>query len=253
MGNVLSQAEIDALLNSLNTGEEQESEPELRGEDKKARIYDFRTANKFPKEQIRTLNMVFETFTQLFSNQLTGILRTSCECEMFSIEEITFNEYNNSLPVPVILALLKVPPMGGTHILQISPEAAYMIINKLLGGGMSGGESMAKQFTEIELVLLERVLRQTMRVFNESWDKVFKVDTQIERIETSSQFTQVVALNDPVALVTMNLSIGAESGLFSVCIPHMSIEPVAKQLNSRLLYTGSQEVKQSKEIGRAHV
>jgi flagellar motor switch protein FliM len=247
LGNILTQAEIDELLNSISSGEDVEAEATQKKEEKqKARPYNFRTANKFQKEQVRTINMVFQTFSQLFSNLLTSILRTACECEIFSVEELSFNEFNNSLPSPVILALLRCTPMAGTQILQISPEAAYIIVNKLLGGGVSGADS-SKQFTEIELTLMERVMRQMMRVFSEAWDKVFKVEAVIERIETSSQFAQIVALNDPVMLITMNITIGEESGLVSICMPYSSIEPVSKQLNARLVYSSSQEIRQSEE------
>lgn len=245
MGTILSQAEIDELLNSLSSGTEAEPEPE-KGEEIQAKPYNFRTANRFPKEQIRTLNMVFQSFAQTFSTQMTGLLRTSCECEVFSIEEISFNEYNNSLPSPVILAVLSSVPLQGNQILQVSPEASYIVINRLLGGAHAGGET-SKQFTEIELVLVERVLRQVMPIYAGAWDKVFKVNAQIERIETSSQFAQIVAPNEPVALVTMEMKVGDESGLFSVCLPHSSVEPMAKMLNTRLAYAGSLITHQSEE------
>jgi len=201
----------------------------------KVKEYDFRTANRFPKEQMRTFHVVFETYSQLLSNSLSSVLRVSCECEILSIEECSYSEFNNSLPAPVILAVMEAPPMHGSLLIQMSPEFAYMLISRLFGGGTTGENS--KQFTEIELALVERVLRQQCAVFDEAWDKVIELSMQIDRIETSSQFAQITAPNEPVAVTILNITMGEESGLMSICIPHTAIEPVAQQLNTRMWFS----------------
>jgi len=201
----------------------------------KVKEYDFRTANRFPKEQMRTFHVVFETYSQLLSNKLSSVLRVSCECEILSIEECSYSEFNNSLPAPVVLAIMEAPPLYGSLLIQMSPEFAYMLISRLFGGGTTGEN--AKQFTEIELALVERVLRQAGRVFDEAWDKVISLATQIERIETSPQFAQITAPNEPVAVVILNITMGEESGLMSICIPHTAIEPVSQQLNTKMWFS----------------
>ena len=238
MSEILSQAEIDDLLNSLMAGDTaSETEDTSSANQLKVKEYDFRTANRFPKEQMRTFHVVFETFSQLFSNRLSSVLRVSCECEILSIEECSYSEFNNSLPAPVVLAIMDSPPMYGSLIFQMSPEFAYMLISRLFGGGTTGENS--KQFTEIELALVERILRQAVTVFDEAWDKVLGLSTQIERIETSPQFAQITAPNEPVAVIILNITMGEETGLMSICIPHTAIEPVAQQLNTRMWYSSS--------------
>ena len=245
MSDILSQAEIDELLNALMKGDETPDAEVSDGAPKaKIREYDFRTANRFPKEQMRTFQVVFETFGTLFSNRLSSILRVTCECEILSIEECSYNEFNNSLPVPVILAVMSAPPMYGSLLFQISPEFAYMLISRLFGGGTSGENS--KQFTEIELALVERVLNQAISVFDEAWDKVIALSAMIERIETSPQFAQITAPNEPVAVVILNVHMGDESGMLSICFPHTAIEPVAQQLNTRMWFSSG-----ARDDGRA--
>jgi len=237
LSDILSQTEIDELLNTLMTGSAASVQDVSEGTSTmKVRDYDFRTANRFPKEQVRTFHVVFETFCQLFANRLSSVLRVSCDCEVLSIEECSYSEFNNSLPAPVILAIMEAPPMYGSLILQMSPEFAYMLISRLFGGG-SGGDTL-KQFTEIELALVERVLRQAVSVFDEAWDKVIELSTQIDRIETSSQFAQITAPNEPVAVIIVNVTMGDETGLMSICIPHTAIEPIAQQLNTRMWFSG---------------
>jgi len=236
LSEILSQAEIDELLNTLMTGDSAPvSGATDHSQSMKVKEYDFRTANKFPKEQMRTFHVVFETFSQLFSNKLSSVLRVSCECEILSIEECSYSEFNNSLPAPVVLAIMDAPPMYGSLVFQMSPEFAYMLISRLFGGGSAGENS--KQFTEIELALVERVLRQAVSVFDEAWDKVIELMTQIDRIETSPQFAQITAPNEPVAVIILNIMMGEESGLMSICIPHTAIEPVSQQLNTRMWFS----------------
>ena len=235
MSEILSQSEIDELLSALMTGDTETAVEEDNGSAMKVKEYDFRTANRFPKEQMRTFHVVFETYSQLLSNRLSSILRVSCECEVLSIEECSYSEFNNSLPAPVVLAVTDAHPMHGSLLIQMSPEFSYMLISRLFGGGTTGEN--AKQFTEIELALIERVLRQQCEVFSEAWDKVVEIRMQIDRIETSPQFAQITAPNDPVAVIIINVTMGEESGLMSICIPHTAIEPISQQLNTRMWFS----------------
>ena len=236
MSEILSQSEIDELLGALMTGEAEQMADAVDGSAAmKVKEYDFRTANRFPKEQMRTFHVVFETYCQLLSNSLSSALRVSCECEILSIEEVSYSEFNNSLPAPVVLAVMEAQPMHGSLLVQMSPELSYMLISRLFGGVTTGESS--KQFTEIELALVERMLRQQCAVFDEAWDKVIELSMQIDRIETSPQFAQITAPNEPVAVIIINITMGEESGLMSICIPHTAIEPVAQHLNTRLWFS----------------
>ena len=236
MSEILSQAEIDELLNALKSGDLEESASEKNSEYENARVYDFRTANRFTKDQMRSLSVVFQSYAQLFANRVTSILRVACDCSVLSVEELGYNEFNNSLPSPVILGIFTAAPMSGSQIMQISPEVAYMIINRLLGGVQASKES-SKQFTEIELALIERFFGKIMHTFDEAWEKVLPLRSKLERLETNTQFVQVAALNDAVSVGTMSLKIGDDEGLFCLCLPRSSIETIAGSLSTRTMYT----------------
>ena len=93
MSNILSQSEIDNLLNALNAGTDVPVEDEALDTGSAVRPYDFRTANKFYKEQMRTLNIIFDTYAYLLSTKLTGLLHTMCEVDVVSVEEQSFGEF----------------------------------------------------------------------------------------------------------------------------------------------------------------
>jgi flagellar motor switch protein FliM len=232
---VLSQAEIDKLMRDLAAGEAEKDEDESKNA---VKTYDFKTANRFTKEQIRAINVVFKNFGHLLSNYLMGTLRASCDSEVLSIEEMSFNEFNNSVPSPVIIAIINTNPFTGSLILEMTKEISYSIISRVLGGTKEINAE-GRQFTEIELAIMERVLWQSLKNFDEAWEKIMEVSSTLEKVETSMQFAQIVDINEPVLMVTLNITIGTESGLIGFCLPHQALEPFIKNLNTKHMYSGN--------------
>ena len=237
MAEVLSQSEIDQLFHAISAGESTFIDDAIQKNEQKIRVYDFSKANKFSKEQMRTMHIIYEALARQMSTYFSGTLRTLCEVTVVSVEEQIFKEFNNSLPTPVVLALMGLAPLQGSILMSISPVVAYGIINRLFGGSGKSGES-DRTFTEIELAVLERILRQFLPLIVEPWEKITKVDPTLERIETSSQFTQIVNLNEAVAIITMQVKTSDIDGYISFCIPHIAIEPVNKQLTTTLMFSG---------------
>jgi flagellar motor switch protein FliM len=235
MLDVLSQAEIDKLMRDLAGGGADNSEDDSKST---LKTYDFKTANRFTKEQIRAINVVFKNFGHLLSNYLMGTLRTSCDSEVLSIEEISFNEFNNSVPSPVIIAIINTSPFNGSLIMEITKEISYSIISRVLGGTKEINAE-GRQFTDIELAIMERVLWQGLKNFDEAWGKIMEVSSTLEKVETSMQFAQIVDPNEPVLMVTLNITIGAESGLIGFCLPRQALEPLIKNLNTKQMYAGN--------------
>lgn len=234
MGDILSQDEIDKLLQALSTGEDDK----IGSEPKEAvKCYDFRTANRFTKEQIRAINIVFKHFGHLLSNYFMGTLRADCEAEVLSVEEMPFNEFNNSVPSPVIIGVVNSMPFTGPVILEMTKEISYAIINRVFGGKKEVS-CEDRQFTEIELAIMERVLWQILKHLDEAWSKIMDVNSELEKVETSMQFAQIVDMNETVLMVTLNISIGNENGLMGICLPHQALEPFMKSLSTRMMYSG---------------
>ncbi|MCL2084219.1 MAG: flagellar motor switch protein FliM [Oscillospiraceae bacterium] len=236
MADVLSQSEIDALLNALNSGDvvpEDGDQTNLAN----AKEYDFRTANRFSREQIRTFNVIYDTFARLFATYLSGTLRVMCSADVISVEEVKYQEFVNAMPSPVVLAIVSMPPLVGPTLMEVAPDVAYVMISRLLGGSSSSGTiEISRSFTEIELVLLERIIRQCINLLVESWSKIIPISVMLERIETSPQFAQIVALNETIALITLNVKIGNSEGFMNFCLPQLALEPVAKQLSTKLMF-----------------
>ncbi|HOR13511.1 MAG TPA: flagellar motor switch protein FliM [Clostridia bacterium] len=236
MADILSQSEIDELLLALASGQDLPAEPEAEEVSGQVRKYDFRTANKFSKEQIRMLHFIYENYAGRLSTFLSGALRAMCEVKVVSIEEQTFSEFSNSLPSPTFLAIANMPPLAGTVLFEISAQVAYEIVSCLLGGAGGLVEQAGKPFTEIEISILTRVSTQMLLYMKESWERITKISPTIDRVETSPQFAQIVAGSEPISIITMSVTIGEVSDIINLCIPHLAIQPIAKKLDTKLWY-----------------
>ena len=116
MSEVLSQSQIDALLNSMRTGGNPDQAEEKKPE-KKYRKYDFTTPRKFTKDRIKMLHGIFENYTRVISSRLNAQLRTNCEITVESIEEQKFYEFNNALMEGDVLAIVDVTiQIGRAHV-----------------------------------------------------------------------------------------------------------------------------------------
>lgn len=236
MEEILSQNEIDELINALSSGEIEVTDIQSDTEEKKVRLYDFRRPNKFAKDQLRTMQVIYENYSRLMASHLSGVLRSFCQVEVISVEPQTYYEFINSLPDPVVLGILDFRPLNGTAIMEISPDIAFTIIDKILGGS---GEVIHHQrdFTDIEISLLRRLINQLVSLMNDPWINVIETDFRLNKIETNPQFAQIISPNETIAIITMNISIGEIEGIVNICIPHIVIEPITDQLSTRYWFS----------------
>jgi len=239
MGEILSQSEIDDLLKSLASG----SGAVAKAEEPKrtARDYDFARPSKFSKEQLRSLEMIFDNYARVLSSFLSAFLRTTTHVEVVSAEQATYNEFNNALATPCILSILEFTPMKGSVVLELSANLGYSIIDRILGGPGSVIAKM-RDFSEIEKILLERVITQMISFIAEPWENVGDIKPRLEKLETNAQFAQIIPPNEMTALVTLSMKVGSVEGLMNICIPYITLEPVIERLNTKFWFSTPSEV-----------
>ena len=239
MGDTLSQAEIDNLLNALNNGELDADELNNTPE-KSIRNYDFARPSKFSKDHLRTLEIIFENYGRLMSTNLPAYLRKNIQVEVMNAEANTYSEFSNALSNPVLLGVVNFAPLEGNIIIELASNLGFAIVDRMLGGGGNPLEH-SRDFTEIELIILERVLEVCTNLLVDPWESVVALEPRLERIETNSQFAQFISPSEMTAIVTMNIKIGSVEGLMNICIPYSCVEPVIDKLNTKYWYSSMKE------------
>jgi len=239
VGEVLSQNEIDDLLKALSTGE---LDMDNMKEDtaKQVKEYDFKRPAKFSKEHLRTLEIIFEHYGRLLSTNLPVYLRKNAQVSVVNSEALTFSEFTNSLANPVLLGIVNFAPLNGNIMIELAANLGFAIIDRMLGGP---GESLDKsrEFSEIELGIIEKIIVVCARLLREPWKNVLEISPVLERVETNPQFAQIIAPTDMISIVTLNIKIGDTEGLMNICLPYFTLESIMDRLNTRYWFSNMQE------------
>ncbi|ACX53096.1 flagellar motor switch protein FliM [Ammonifex degensii KC4] len=230
MAEVLSQAEIDALLAALASGEL--PKVELPSEEKAVpKKYDFRRPNKFSKEQLRTLQLLHENWARILSGFLSGYLRTNISVTVSGVDQLTFDDFIRSLPAPTLLIIFTLEPLPGAAVMETNPSFLFPVIDLLFGGPGEMPEKI-REFTEIEVSVGRKLAEKLLENLSFAWRDVFKVTPAVEGVETNPRLQQIISPSEVVAVITLTTSVGTESrGLINLCFPHMMLEPVLSQLS----------------------
>lgn len=238
MADVLSQNEIDALLKQLSSGEldvdDINDEPAVKIKD-----YDFARPAKFSKEHLRTLEIIFEHFGRLVSSNFPAYLRKNVQVDVMNSEAVTYSEFSNALSNPVLLGVVNFAPLNGNIIIELASNLGYAIIDRMLGG-MGVPLDKSRDFSEIELSVLERIFTILVDLLREPWENVIEIHPRLERIETNSQFAQIISPSEMIAIVTINVAIGSVEGLMNICLPFMTLEDIMDKLNTKYWFSTMQ-------------
>lgn len=238
MADVLSQAEIDSLLEALSSGSIRVEEVISDEKKKKIKPYDFRRPNKLSKDQIRTLVMLHENLARLLTTSFSTYLRSMVRGQVVSIDQLTYEEFTKSLHNPTVMNIISLKPLEGNLLIEISPQLAFAIVDRLLGGY---GYSLEKirELTDIEQTVIKRVMAKILPNIKEAWQVVAELNPGFESIELNPLFTQIIPPTDMIVLVTLELRIAEAFGLMNVCLPLAVLEPILDRLNAQVWFTRS--------------
>lgn len=269
-GDVLSQAEVESLLNAISTDEAadggagQESARSASGPSgpmagvmaasqgrfrEKTTPYDFKRPERVGKEQMRALQTLHEGFGRNFAAGLSAMLRSMVEVKLTSVDQLTYSEFVFSLENPTCFNLLKADTLEGNLILDINPSILYPIIDRLLGGGRESGALARRPLTEIELRIVSRITGIFLSELHDAWENVLELNLEVVRVESNPQLVQIVPPNEVIVLISFELTIGEVRGMVNLCIPYNSIERISSKLtaNSWISYGRQQTSPQNAE------
>lgn len=247
MADILSQEEIDALLDVVDD----EGDDVLEGgEDnllpqRQVTLYDFKRPNRVSKEQLRAFRGVHDKMARSLASQISSIMRSIVEIQFHSVDQMTYGEFLMSLPNPTSFNVFSIKPLEGSGVIEINPSIAFPMLDRLLGGKGEPFDAN-REFSDIELSLFETILRVMMSTLKEAWGPVMEIYPTIESKESSPNVIQIVAQNEIVVMVVMEIIIGHSSGMMNICYPVISLEPVLPKLASRDLMLNETSSKKSR-------
>lgn len=226
MDRVLSQQEIDDAF--------KQAHERVVDEDAAARgqLYDFRRTDRIAKEQLRTIHLLHENFARSLASSLSAYLRSYVIVNLISVEQLSFNEFKQSLPSPTSLIAMSMKPYDGSAILEINPSLAFPILEMLLGGTGKSPTRIDREVTDIEQSIMEGLLRVILNDLRVAWMAVASIDFAIESQETEPQLLQILAQNEAVVAISIEVRIGETSGMLNLGIPSIVVKMLRHKIDA---------------------
>jgi flagellar motor switch protein FliM len=248
MAEVLSQLEIDNLLNEMNSGRIDVNEV-ISGKLSKGEIsnYDFRRPNRISKNQVRTLQTIHENFSEVFGYYLVSKLQTVVSFTVTSVDQLFYSEFILSVSNPSCLYIFDMEGTDGSGIMEVSPELALTIVEMLLGGG---GDIVPKPrtITPIEQAVIRGVIEHALSDLRNSWRAIADLNFKYSRLEVEADFVQVAPSSEIVVVVSFDVKIGNTNNTFmmNLCFPTFALEEVLSKLNKQQITTNAVKVSPKK-------
>ncbi len=247
MVDVLSQNEIDALLAALDSGEMDAEELKKEETTRKVSLYDFKRAVRFSKDHIRSLTRIHENFARYLTTYFSAQLRTFVQINVVQVEQLPYDEFIRSIPKMTILNIFEAEPLEGRMVLEVHPNVAYAMLDRMLGG-QGIAPSKINSLTEIETIIMERIFSRTFESLQEAWKTIIDISPRLEALETNPQFMQIVSPNETIALISFSTKIGDTTGMINLCIPHVVIEPIMSRLSVHHWFVSQKKARAPEEV-----
>lgn len=227
MADVLSQSQIDALLNSMqNSGgvEEPAEEKKESVKEKEYKKYDFFSPKKYTKDKLKMLSSIYDNYSRIAASQINGLFRAASEVEVMGVEEQRYYEFGNALNESDVLTIANIelpdhsnnPPM----LMHISPMLMASMIDRMLGGtGTDMSVDMSYTYTDIELALYAKIIRYLVMITKDVWAGYINLEVEFERVEENPSMFQGISVDETVVIIMLHIGLGGIDGSMNICMP----------------------------------
>ena len=214
------------------------------------KLYNFRRPDKFAKDTLRALQDIHREFSKQISMLLTGYLRMKVNVDVVSVDQLTYDEFVNSMPPSMSVGIFEFNPLPGQILFGITYEVLSCIVDRMLGG-KGDASNQYKELTDVETSLTKKIINIIIKTLNDSWISIMPIEYAIVGLENGFQSVQVAAPGEIVALFTFEIQVNEKTfGLASLCFPYPVLETVIPHLTSQHIFQTKGIVATSEERQR---
>lgn len=224
MADILSQSQIDALLNSMQNAESESKAPEPEKPKQEYRKYDFYSPKKYTKDKLKMLRSIYDNYSRIATSQINGLFRLVSEVEVVGIEEQRYYEFGNALNETDVLTVADVElPDNSTNppvLFHIAPTLMTAMIDRMLGGlGFDRTIDISYTYTDIELALYEKIIKYPVAIMNDVWAGYINVNARFDYIEENPSMFQGISVDETVVIIMLHITMNEIEGTMNICIP----------------------------------
>ncbi|MGC1547646.1 MAG: flagellar motor switch protein FliM [Rhodanobacter sp.] len=232
MSDLLSQEEIDALLNGVDGGQVQ-TETDLPPDPNSILDYDFTQQDRIVRGRLPTLEMINDRFARFFRTALFGVLRKTCEVSVLGVRMLKFNEYVHGLAVPTNLNLIRLKPLRGTALTVMEPRLVFTVIDNFFGGdGRYHARIEGRDFTPTENRVIQILLAEVFASMVEAWAPVMQAQFEFLNSEINPQFANIVSPTETVVVSRFHVELDGGGGEIHMTLPYSMVEPIRTMLDA---------------------
>jgi len=235
MAKILSQNEIDALLNQVTPGDEGQSFDDLAKDtdaSHKAVTYDFKHPNRVSKDQMRTLESLHSNFAGHYGSALSGITRSVVDIDLLSVDQITYSEFIMSLVSPSSTYVFSLSPLEGGGILDFNPSVVFAFVDRMFGG-IGKSMSTERELTGIEKSIMTKIVNRGFKELEKAWSHIISLQIKMSAFESNPQFIQIVPPGETVIVISLQIKMQQSSGIMTICYPYLSLESIVNKLSAQ--------------------
>ena len=248
MADILSQDEVDALLNAVSEGDvdvSPDAVPEAVEAAEPGGVavplhvsrYDFKRPDRVSKEQFRGLQTLADLFARDLGTALSVYLRVNARVFVTSIDQLTYDEFILSVANPTSFNVLDCKPLEGNAVLELSPQLVFPVIERLLGGAGVPLEK-ARELTEIEKRIILKIITIILTTLSKTWAHLADFQISVVAQESDPQIVQIVTGSEIVILIGFEIHVGDISGPMNLCLPVVVMEPIMDRIGSEFTFSG---------------
>jgi flagellar motor switch protein FliM len=195
--------------------------------------FDFRRPDRIPKSQVRAIHLLHDTFVRNLVSSLSAYLRSYLTVNLVSVEQLSYAEFLEGLPSPTCMVSLGLRPYDGNGVLELNPSLVFPILEMLLGGTGKSLAAIQREVTEIEQKLLDGLFRIILNDLREAWKGVTNIDFTIDAMETEPQLLHLLAPNEAVVAIAVEIRFGDIVGMMNIAMPSIVIKMMRQKFDQQ--------------------
>ncbi len=231
MEKVLSQEEVDSLLNGIDGGKV-ETETEVPESIEGLQVYDFRSKSAPYHQRMPALGIINERFISFVNTDLSNATGSSIDVSVNEVDSVLYADFCRSLPLPASLNIFKMKPLRGFAMQVLEGPLVFSFVDIFFGGKCSTHVKLeGRSFTAIETKIIERIVKIVLQDYERAWSDVHQLEIIYSRTEVDPQFAGIAKPDDMIITTRFNVDIGNFSGTMSICVPYNMLETMKADLS----------------------
>ena len=225
MPQVLSQDEVDALLQGLANEQVPASEssppeaavatakPTLQPSVNELKPYDFTRSDTSTRGRLPGLEVIFYNFARSLQSMFASQLGKSVDAGFDGMEVISYENLIQSFPLPASIHAVRLEPLRGVGILVVEARLAFAMVEIFFGGsGQKAVKVEGRDFTPIESRFLGKFVERMLIGMEESWQSVIALKGRYLRSEMNPYLLNAAGMGDAMILAKYSVGMSPING-----------------------------------------